>query len=120
MLVFVGAVLLLCAGLMAAQADANLMENGSVQYAYLDNEEGLRQYIDADGMYASQENVKFGKYGKTYKIIIEESGELLICPLSDFIYSIYIKPEMQLYVAIGFMSQPQPNQFRCVSAFICP
>ncbi len=81
----------------AAKADANLMENGSVNYVYIGNEDDLRQYIDADGIYSSQENLAMNETGNIYKIIIDEPGELIICPLTDYFVNGYIKSEFQMY-----------------------
>ena len=79
------------------KADANVMDNGSVQYAVVKDEDGLRQYIDNDGAYSSRDEVKFEEYTNLYKIIIDEPGNLLICPLSDYISQVLIKPEIYLY-----------------------
>ena len=95
----------LVAGVPAARADANLMENGSVQYVVISNEEDLRQYIDADGLYASQENLGFQKSGNTYRVIVDEAGDLAICPLTDHASDGQIKPEFALYSDFKLTSQ---------------
>lgn len=101
----------LIAGAPAAKADANLMENGSVQYVYIPDEDGLRQYIDADGLYASQEDIQSREVGNTYKVIIEESGDLVICPLSDHISYGQIKAEFALYSDFKLTSQLVSGQY---------
>lgn len=70
--------------LPAAQAGARLFPNGSVQYLRVAGAEGLRAYIDANGSYSSQDSLGKGgqQYGNTYKIILDEPGDLLLYPLS--------------------------------------
>ena len=81
--------LLLCVGLAlctpAARADANLMENGSVQYTYIESEEALRHYIDNFGAYSVQEDIDGNtEYSNIYKITLDEPGQLIICPLARY------------------------------------
>lgn len=68
-----------------AKADANLLENGSVQYAYVESAEGLRQWIDNYGAYSVQEEISEDtEYSNVYKIILDEPGQLIICPLARY------------------------------------
>lgn len=82
-----GLLALLCA-LMApapfrARADVNLLPSGSVRYVHVSDAGGLRSYIDGNGSYSSEDVfIEGGKYGNTYKIILDEPGELLVYPLS--------------------------------------
>lgn len=80
--------LVIMAGLVActpvAKADANLMENGSVQYVYVSNADELRNQIDQNIHYASRDILeKRHEYTNVYKIIVENPGTLVICPLSN-------------------------------------
>ena len=85
----------LIAGTPAAKADANLMENGSVQYAFVESADDMVAYVDNNGLYASVDLMekKFSGYGNIYKIILDEPGELFIYPFAisanDFSFSLY-------------------------------
>lgn len=103
----VSAVLLLCV-CAAAQADANLLENGSVQYAYVESEDALRTWIDNFGAYSVQEEIdNETQYSNIYKIVLDEPGQLVICPLAryragstdDFTFSLYADFALQSEIA---------------------
>lgn len=83
-----------------AIAGVNLMENGSVLYAWIKNPNELRAYIDEDGLSASDDELKKGEYSNTYKIIVDEPGQLVFAPLTnEYFVSLY------LYSDFGLTSQ---------------
>ena len=66
------------------QAAANTLTNESVVYPYVSDEEAFRDYIDNDGAYASQDTITtaWKGYSEVHKIVLDEPGTLLICPLA--------------------------------------
>ena len=80
-----------------AKADANQMENGSVLYTFVKDEEELRHFIDNDVVYSSQDTVHMNEYTNLYKIIVNTPGNLIICPLSDYVVPQYIKPAIHVF-----------------------
>lgn len=65
-----------------AKADANLMENGSVVYAWIKNPDDLKNYIEDEGVYASYDYLQKEELSNIYKIVLDEPGQLLFAPLS--------------------------------------
>lgn len=67
------------------QAEENSKEDGSVQYATVSSVDGFRDYIDNDGVYASQDSIetKWGGYTDAHKIVLEEPGTLYLAALAD-------------------------------------
>lgn len=66
-------------------AAENLMENESVRYASVASVDAFRDYIDNDGVYASQDTIETDWEGFTdvHKIVVDEAGTLLIAPLDE-------------------------------------
>ena len=72
----------LFAGAPHAMADANLMENGSVVYAWINDPDELRNYIEDEGQYASYDYLQKDELSNVYKIVLDEPGQLIFAPLS--------------------------------------
>ncbi|MCI9077701.1 MAG: hypothetical protein HFH68_02090 [Lachnospiraceae bacterium] len=70
---------------VVVQAEENNKEDGSVQYATVSSVDGFRDYIDNDGVYASQDSIetKWGGYTDAHKIVLEEPGTLYLAALAD-------------------------------------
>ncbi len=88
-----------------AKADANLIENGSVVYAWLKNADDLRTYIDEEGLYSSKDNLQEKEYSNTYKIVLEEPGQLILAPLSNISgVSFYLYSDFNLVSQLAKMN----------------
>lgn len=70
---------------VVAMAEENTRGNGSVEYALVPSADSFRDYIDNDGVYASQDSIetKWSGYTDVHKVVVEESGTLLIAALSS-------------------------------------
>lgn len=68
---------------VVVQAEENSREDGSVQYATVSSVDGFRDYIDNDGVYASQDSIetKWSGYTDAHKIVLEEPGTLYLAAL---------------------------------------
>lgn len=68
-----------------AEADAKLMENGSVTYAFVSDRSEITDYVNENGNYSSFDTLTtdWKCYGNTYKIILDEPGVLYVYPLSN-------------------------------------
>lgn len=66
-------------------ANGNYSDNGSVQYSTISRTSELRDFIDSDGEYTNQDTIDTDWSGNTdlYKLIIDEPGRLIVCPLTD-------------------------------------
>ena len=75
----------ICTGNMIAYAKANTMENGSVYYTYIKDKDELRKFIDSDGAYSVKDVIEtnWSGYTNTYKLVFDEPGQLVVCPISD-------------------------------------
>lgn len=74
--------IMMCAvSVQEARADANLQENGSVIFAWINDPNDLRTYIDENGLCSSKDSMKAGEYSNVYKIIVDEPGQLVFAPL---------------------------------------
>ncbi len=69
---------------VVVQAEENSKEDGSVQYAVVSSVDGFRDYIDNDGVYASQDSIetKWSGYTDAHKIVLEEPGTLYLAALA--------------------------------------
>jgi len=69
---------------VVVQAEENSREDGSVQYATVSSVDGFRDYIDNDGVYASQDSIetKWSGYTDAHKIVLEEPGTLYLAALA--------------------------------------
>lgn len=67
-----------------AQAEENSREDGSVQYAVVASADKFRDYIDDDGVYASQDFIEtaWNGYTDVHKIVLEEPGTLYLAALA--------------------------------------
>lgn len=65
-------------------AEENAREDGSVEYALVASADSFRDYIDNDGVYASQDSIetKWSGYTDVHKVVVKESGTLLIAALA--------------------------------------
>lgn len=65
-------------------AEENAREDGSVEYALVPSADSFRDYIDNDGVYASQDSIetKWSGYTDVHKVVVGESGTLLIAALA--------------------------------------
>lgn len=70
---------------VVTQAEENNREDGSVQYATVSSVDGFRDYIDNDGVYASQDSIetKWSGYTDAHKIVLEEPGTLYLAALAE-------------------------------------
>ena len=70
---------------VVTQAEENNGEDGSVQYATVSSVDGFRDYIDNDGVYASQDSIetKWSGYTDAHKIVLEEPGTLYLAALAE-------------------------------------
>lgn len=69
---------------VAVLAEENSKEDGSVQYAVVSSVDEFRDYIDGDGVYASQDAIETSWSGYTgaHKIVLEEPGTLYLTALA--------------------------------------
>lgn len=101
----------LIALLPAAKADAHLSENGSVTYAIVKDEDSFRKYIDHDGAFSSCDEVKPDESSNHYKIVVDVPGDLLICPLADYVNAPFLTPKFELYSNFKMTSQIATYEF---------
>lgn len=86
-----------------AKADANLMENGSVVYAWIKNPDDLKNYIEDEGVYASYDYLQKEELSNIYKIVLDEPGQLLFAPLSAERARLELFSDYKLNSSIGKM-----------------
>lgn len=80
-----------------ALAAENLMANESVQYATVASVEAFRDYIDNDGVYASQDIIEteWEGYTDVHKLVFDEPGTLLVAPIE-------VNGEIDTYIYTNF------------------
>ena len=93
--------LLLMITVPGAKADANLMDNGSVAYAWIKEPDELRAYIENEGIYASYDYLEGEELSNVYKIVLDEPGQLIFAPLSPDRTAVELFSDYALKVSLG-------------------
>lgn len=89
--------------------DFNYREDKTVQYAYVENEQAFRNWIDNVSVYSVKEKVTDNKTeSNIYKVRFDEPGQILVCPLDNaldryYLSSFHIYSDFQLTNEIAAM-----------------
>lgn len=90
------------------EAAENVNDNGSVVYAKVNSVDEFRDYIDSDGLAASEDIIDTAWSGKTdvHKIVLEEDGTLLVAMLDT-----EDDVKLQLYSNFALTSQVDTDEY---------
>lgn len=60
-------------------AETNIKGSDAVIFKYVKNQQGLRNYIDNDGAYSSQDEIvtKWKGYSDVHRLVVPENGKLV-------------------------------------------
>lgn len=102
------------------QAEENSREDGSVQYAVVASVDKFRDYIDDDGVYASQDFIEtaWNGYTDVHKIVLEEPGTLYLAALARNNYvDMFLYGNSSLTAQVGEVTKTKVSDREQLAAY---